>query len=129
MRAASRRYCGRNCDLGYLLESIEKHFRVRGYQTQSARKEGAWVVQARREGALRALVVDRALTITANGEPGGFTISFGTGKWAQNLGSAVAEGLVLSPMTFLLEAPVSLRSYEVEREFWDFIEQQVALRV
>lgn len=130
MRAASRRYLGKNCDLQHLAESIEEHFQVQGYQTQNAKKDAGWVVQARKEGALRDIIAaDRAFTITVSGNPTNFTVAFGIGKWAQNLGFAVVEGLVLSPMIFFIEVPVSLWSYEIEREFWHFVEQQVELRV
>ncbi|MDV3243830.1 MAG: hypothetical protein LYZ66_01490 [Nitrososphaerales archaeon] len=130
MTTASRKYFGKNCDLQYLADSVEEHFQTEGYQTQNARKDAGWVVQARKEGALRDLIAaDRAFTITITGEPNNFIVHFGIGKWAQNIGVAALEGIAFSPAIFFMEVPISLWSYEIEREFWNFVEQQVALRV
>jgi len=130
MASASRKYIGRNCDLELLADSIEEYFQTRGYSTQSGRKDEGWVVQAKKEGPLRDLIAaDRAFTIAVAGGPNNFTVSFGIGKWVQNIGVAALEGIVLGPTVFLAAVPISLWSYEIEREFWSFVEQQVELRV
>lgn len=130
MRVASRDYVGKNCNLELLSDSIEEHFQVEGYESQLAKKEDGWIIQARKAGVLRDLLAaDRAFTVTVSGEPNNFRVSFGIGKWAQNLGLALVEGIAIAPVVFFLEVPVSLWSYEIEREFWNFVENQVELRV
>jgi len=130
MRSVTRDYVGKGCNLELLADSIEEDFQTKKYQTQSTNKESGWVVQARKEGFLREmLAADRAFTITVVGEPNNFKVSFGIGKWVQNLGMAVLEGVLVWPVIFFVEVPISLWSYEIEREFWAFVEKEVELRV
>jgi hypothetical protein len=129
MRSVSRDYIGKECNLDLLADSIEEDFQTKKYQTQSSKNEDGWIIQARREGILRELLAaDRAFTITVTGEPDNFKVSFGIGKWVQNLGIALVEGIVW-PIVFFVEVPISLWSYEIEREFWEFVEQEVELKV
>jgi hypothetical protein len=129
MRSVSRDYVGKGCNLDLLADSIEEDFQTRRYETQSSKMEGGWIIQARREGFLRDLLAaDRAFTITVTGEPNEFKVSFGIGKWVQNLGVALLEGIVLWPIVFI-EVPISLWSYEIEREFWEYVEKQVELKI
>ena len=130
MASTSRKYIGRNCNLETLADGIEGYFTTRGYLTQSDRKESAFVVQARKEGALRAVVAaDRSFTLTVQGEPNSFTVSFRVGKWLQNLSVAALEGFAIGPALFLAEVPISMWDYEVEREFRNYVEDQVELKV
>jgi hypothetical protein len=130
MRAASREFVEKGCNLDLLSDTIEEHFQVQKYETQSSKMPDGWVVQARKAGILRDLVAaDRAFTVTISGSPNNFKVSFGIGKWAQNLGMALVEGIALAPVVLFVEIPISLWSYEIEREFWEFIEKQVELRV
>ena len=130
MRAASRQYLGKNCNVEKLADALEEYFETHGYVTQSAQKGGGYVIQARKEGFLRDLLAaDRAFTVTLTGKPEDFTVSFGIGKWVQNLAMATLEGVALVPILFFVEVPISLWSYEIEREFWSYVEQQVELRV
>ncbi len=130
MRVASRDYVSKGCNLEHLADSVEEHFQVEGYESQLAKKPDGWIIQARKKGFLRDLLAaDRAFTVTVSGEPDNFRVSFGIGKWAQNLGLALVEGVAIAPVVFFLEVPVSLWSYEIEREFWNFVEKQVDLRV
>jgi len=130
MRSVTRDYVGKGCNLELLADSIEEDFQTKKYQTQSTNKESGWVVQARKEGFLREmLAADRAFTITVVGEPNNFKVSFGIGKWVQNLGMALIEGVLIWPVIFFVEVPISLWSYEIEREFWEFVEKQVELKV
>ncbi len=130
VQSASRDYVGRGCNLDLLSDSIEEYFQTRKYETQSSKKEGGWIVQARREGFLRELLAaDRAFTVTVTGEPNNFRVSFGIGKWVQNLGVALLEAVAVWPAIFFVEVPISLWSYEIEREFWGYVERQVELKV
>ena len=128
--ATSRKYVARNCNLELLSDAIEEYFQTRGYQTQSESKDLGYVVQARKEGTIRAVVAaDRSFTVTVEGEPNSFTVSFGIGKWLQNLSVAVLEGIAIGPALFVAEVPISMWDYEIEREFWNFVEEQVELKV
>ncbi|HYB75961.1 MAG TPA: hypothetical protein VEC08_03285 [Nitrososphaerales archaeon] len=130
MRSVMRDYVGKGCNLELLADSIEEDFQTKKYQTQSAQKDNGWVVQAKREGLLRELLAaDRAFTITVVGEPNNFKVSFGIGKWVQNLGIAVIEGVLIWPVVFFAEVPIALWSYEIEKEFWAFVEKEVELKI
>lgn len=130
MRAASRHYVDKNCNLELLADAIEERFETQKYQTQGSRQPDGWLVQAKKEGVLRDLAAsERAFTVTVTGEPNNFTVSFGIGKWVQNLGLAVLEGLLVAPIFLYVEVPASLWSYEIENEFWKYVERQVELRV
>jgi len=130
MRSVTRDYVGKGCNLELLADSIEEDFQTKKYQTQSAQKDNGWVVQAKREGLLRELLAaDRAFTITVVGEPNNFKVSFGIGKWVQNLGIAVIEGVLIWPVVFFAEVPIALWSYEIEKEFWTFVEKEVELKI
>ncbi|HXW95719.1 MAG TPA: hypothetical protein VEJ19_08435 [Nitrososphaerales archaeon] len=130
MRSVTRDYVGKGCNLELLADSIDEDFQARKYQTQNAQKDNGWVVQAKREGLLRELLAaDRAFTITVVGEPNNFKVSFGIGKWVQNLGMAVLEGVLIWPVIFFAEVPIALWSYEIEKEFWAFVEKEVEMKV
>lgn len=102
MRSVSRDYVGKGCNLDPLADSIEEDFQTRRYETQGSKMEGGWMIQAKREGFLRDLLTaERAFTITATGEPNEFKVSFGIGKWVQNLGVAPLEGIVLWRIVFI----------------------------
>ncbi|HXW37070.1 MAG TPA: hypothetical protein VEJ36_04110 [Nitrososphaerales archaeon] len=130
MHFASREYFGKNCNLELLADGIEEYFNNQGYKTQDAKDDKGWVIQARKEGLLRDLLAaDRAFTMTVTGNSSDFKVSFGIGKWVQNLGMAAIEGLLLLPALLFLEVPLSLWSFETEGKFWTFVEQQVELKV
>jgi hypothetical protein len=131
MRSVTRDYVGKGCNLDLLSDSIVEYYDTKKYQTQSSKNEsGGWLVQAKREGFFRELLAaDRAFTITVVGEPNNFKVSFGIGKWIQNIGVALLEGVLLWPAIFFAEVPISLWSYEIEREFWAFVENQVEMKV
>jgi len=131
LRAASRDYLGRNCNLDLLADSIEEYFSTQGYKTQAGKAEQGRVVQAKKEGILRGLVAaERAFTVVVNGEPNKFRVSFGIGKWIQNISMAVLETVLLEflPVLFV-EIPISLWSFAIENEFWGFVEKEVEMQV
>ena len=130
MRSVTRDYVGKGCNLELLAGSIEEHFEIERYEIQSSKSDGGWVIQARKSGLFRELLAaDRAFTVTVTGEPNNFRVSFGIGKWTQNIAVAVLEGIALWPVLFFVEVPISLWSYEIEREFWGYVEQKVELKV
>ena len=130
MAATSRNYVGRTCNLELLAEAIVEYFETRGYETQSAPKELGYVIQARKEGTFRTVVAaDRSFTLTVEGEPDSFVVSFGFGKWLQSLSVAALEGIAIGPSVLLAEVPIPTWDYEIEREFWSYVEEQVERRV
>jgi hypothetical protein len=130
VRFASREYIGKNCNLQYLADSIHEQFTTEGYDVQSAKKDGGWVIQARKTGLLRDLLAaDRAFTMMVSGEPADFKVSIGMGKWMQNLGVAALEALALVPAVLFVEVPVALWSWEIESKFWQFVEKEVEMHV
>jgi hypothetical protein len=130
MRASSRDYVAKNCNLERLADAIDEQFFTQGYQTQDAKLDDGWVVQARKEGIFRDLLAaDRAFTVSLSGEPNNFRVSFGIGKWVQNLGMAALEGILLVPLIFFVEVPIALWSFTIENQFWAFVEKEVELRV
>jgi len=130
MRPAFRDYIGRNCNLELLADGIEEHFETEKYETQVAKKDDGWLIQAKKGGVLRELLAaERAFTVTVNGGPANFRVTFGIGKWIQNLGVAVVEGIAIAPLVTFVEIPISLWSFEIEHSFWSYIEKQVELAV
>jgi hypothetical protein len=130
MKVASRVYVTKNCNLEHLADSIEERFSTQGYETQSTKTDQGWVVQARKKGMLRdILAADRAFTVAISGTPNNFIVSFGIGKWVQNIGMAAIEGFFIYPLIFFVEIPVSLWSFRIENQFWRYAESQVELRV
>jgi len=121
---------GKNCNLQLLADSIEENFTTQGYKTQSGKTDQRWIVQARKEGMLRSLLAaDRAFTVVVSGEPNKFQVSFGIGKWLQNLSVAVLETILLDFLVLFVEIPLSLWSYALENQFWTFVEKEVELGV
>lgn len=130
MRVASREYIGRKLSLQKLAESVEEYFSNQGYETQSAKFDDGWVIQARKTGILRNLLAaGRAFTITITGKPESFKVSIGIGQWMQNISIAVLEAVALNPAVLFIEIPISLWSFEIERKFWKFVEQEIELGV
>ena len=71
MRSVTRDYVGKGCNLELLADSVEEHFEIEKYQTQSSKSDGGWVIQARKSGLFRELLAaDRAFTVTVAGDGG-----------------------------------------------------------
>ncbi len=129
MLASSREYANKGVSAEKLADDVEEYFQNAGYKTQRADKEDNHVVQAQKLGVLRGLVAgERAFTVLVEGEPSKVKVSIGVGEWLQNLTMSVLEALIVSPLVFFVEIPVSLWSYEIEASIWKFIDKQVVLR-
>ena len=129
MLASSREYRNKGYTAGLLADDIEEYFENEGYTTQRADKEDSHIVQAKKGGILRELVAgERAFTVVIVVEPDKFKVSIGVGEWLQNLTVSVLESIIVSPLVFFVEVPISLWSYEIEGKIWRFIDGQVALR-
>jgi hypothetical protein len=90
---------GKNRDLDQLSQQIEQHLKTDGYKTQSMKAPIGNVIQAQKAGVLRGLIdADRAFSIVIAGQPSDFSVHIGIGKWIQNIGVAVVESILLSPL-------------------------------
>ncbi|MEP6488645.1 hypothetical protein NDI43_12780 [Microcoleus vaginatus GB2-A3] len=68
-----KNYQDKNCDLDTLSKDINSWFSNQGYQVQSNKTEGAWVVQAQKTEAWRKAVgASRAFNIVIQGQPNDF---------------------------------------------------------
>ncbi len=129
MLASSREFVNKRMSVDKLADDLEEYFQNAGYTTQRADKGDSHLIQAQKAGILRDLIAgDRAFTVLISGDPNKVKVSIGVGKWLQNLTVSVLEALVLTPLVFFLEIPVSLWSYEIEVKLWQFIDKQVELR-
>ena len=126
MKAASREYTGEDIDMNKVADAAESFFRNEKYEVQRANHPKGVVIQARKKGILRDLLAeDRAFTVMVTGGPKEVKVSLGVGKWLQNLGVAVIEGIILTPLLWLVEIPLGLWSFEIENQFWSYMEQQI----
>ena len=129
MLASSREYSSKGVSADKVADDVEEYFQNEGYQTQRADKEGSHIIQGKKTGVLRDLVAgDRAFTVIIASGPDKLKVTIGVGKWLQNFSVSVLESLLLIPLVFFVEIPVSLWSYEIEGKMWKFIDGQVALR-
>lgn len=129
MLAASREFVNKSVSVDKLADDVEEYFQNQGYTTQRADKENWHVIQAQKAGILRDLVAgDRAFTVLITQEANKVKVSVGVGKWLQNLTVSVVEALLVTPLLFFVEIPMSLWSYEIEGKLWQFIDKQVELR-
>ena len=111
-------FSGKGTDLSALQAHIEEYLKNDGFQTQtSAPSDQGTVIQAKKSGFMREVVdADRAFTITITGAPADFTVRFGIGKWAQHLGVAAIETLLLGDLFLVVDVADSLWSLEIENK-------------
>jgi hypothetical protein len=104
-------FSGKGTDLSALQAHIEEYLKNDGFQTQtSAPSDQGTVIQAKKSGFMREVVdADRAFTIT-------ITVRFGIGKWAQHLGVAAIETLLLGDLFLVVDVADSLWSLEIENK-------------
>ena len=115
--------------VGITVDSYIVYFERLKDETRTGRTVRTSVDRAFKGAWRTVLAADRSFTITITGEPNSFTVSFGIGRWLQNLSVAALEGMAIGPAVFVAEVPISLWDYDIEREFWSFVEQQVELKV
>jgi hypothetical protein len=106
---------GKNRDLDQLAQQIEQHLKTEGYKTQSIKAPIGNVIQAQKAGILRGLVdANRAFSILIAGQPNDFSVHIGIGKWIQNLGVALVETLIFSPLALVIDGAEILWTTHVE---------------
>ncbi|BAB59744.1 TVG0593813 [Thermoplasma volcanium GSS1] len=130
MKYAIREYKGKNVDLSKLSSIIENYFREENFVTQSSQHPRGYVIQAKKGGIFRTILgMDRAFTIVLVGDSSDFKVQIGVGKWLQDLGVAAIEAFLITPVVAFVEVPESLWSFELEHEFWQFLENQINLGI
>ncbi|MDA4137385.1 MAG: hypothetical protein OK449_10365 [Thaumarchaeota archaeon] len=106
---------GKNKDLDQLAQQIEQHLKTDGYKTQSMKAPIGNIVQAQKAGILRGIVdANRAFSILISGQPNDFSVHIGIGKWFQNLGVAVVETILFSPLALVVDGAEILWTTHVE---------------
>ncbi len=130
MKSAIREFQGKDANLERLSDLITDFFKEEGFRTQSATQSHGKLIQARKGGVLRTLLaMDRALTVTIQGDKNDFKIRIGVAKWLKNLSAAALETFFLSPLVAFVEVPEALWSYEIEHQLWHYIETQIDLGI
>ncbi len=128
MKTKTREYTGKNLDLDKAAGVVEEFFQKDNFKLQTGKHPNGILIQATKEGILRGIAgMDRAYTITISGTPDDLKISVGMGKWLQDLGVAAIESFLLTPELAFFEVPESLWSFEIEKKFWEYVENQFNL--
>jgi hypothetical protein len=106
---------GKNKDLDQLAQQIEQQLKTDGYKTQSMKAPIGNIIQAQKAGILRGLIdANRAFSILIAGQPSDFSVHIGIGKWIQNLGVAVIETILFSPLALVVDGAEILWTTHVE---------------
>lgn len=106
---------GKNKDLDQLSQQIEQQLKTEGYKTQAMKAPIGNIVQAQKAGILRGIVdANRAFSILIAGQPNDFSVHIGIGKWIQNVGVAVVESIIFSPLVFVVDGAEILWTTHVE---------------
>jgi hypothetical protein len=120
------RFQNKNKDVAQVAQQIEQQLKAEGYTTQSTVAPLGNIIQAKKAGILRDIVVaDRAFTIVVSGLPNDFTVHIGIGKWIQNLAVAAVETLLLSVLFLAVDVPEMLWTMHVENGLAKEIQQIV----
>lgn len=120
-----KNYRDQNCDLDTLSKDINSWFSDQGYQVQSNKTEGAWVVQAQKTEAWRKAVgASRAFNIVIQGQPNDFSVEVATGEWASNLTASGVAALLTGGSTLLVSGLAAGWSKKIESDIWNFIDQK-----
>jgi Short C-terminal domain len=116
----------KNRDLDILSKDIQSWFAEQGYEVQSNKAEGAWVVQAQKKEAWRKVVgASRAFNILMQGQSNNFSVEVGTGEWASNLLAGGVTAIFTGGLTFISSGLAAGWSKKIEGDIWDFIEQKI----
>ncbi|MDP8012238.1 MAG: hypothetical protein ACP5F1_03525 [Thermoplasmata archaeon] len=126
MKSAIREYDGKNLNLNRLADKVQEFFNKQKFKVQRASHPKGILIQAQKEGILRTIfAADQAITVIISGEPNHVVVRMGVAKWLQDLGIAAIESFIISPLLLFIEVPESLWIFEIERELWKYIEEQI----
>lgn len=118
---------GKGTDLAELQQKIESYLQAEKFTVQtSAPGEQGTVIQAKKGGFLDKVIdADRAMSILISGDPSDFTVKIGIGKWADHLGIAAVETLLLSELFLVVDVAEMAWTVEIENKLAKQIESFV----
>jgi hypothetical protein len=123
---ANKTYRDKNRDLDALLKDIEAWFGQQGYQTQTNKSNGTWLLQAAKNEMWRKAVgASRAFNVLIQGQPNEFSVELSTGEWASNLAAGGVAAILTGGATLLISGVTAGWSKKIESDLWNFIEQKV----
>jgi hypothetical protein len=116
-------YTDRNTDLIYLVSQIEKWFKDIKFPTQIVEGDNKWLIQARKNNYIRALVAGaRSINIIIEGTSNDYTVQISTGKWINNI---VIAGVITFLTCGAAAAPLgacAAWTLKIKRDLKKFIE-------
>lgn len=128
MKSAIREYDNKNIDLNRLADKIQEFFEKDKYKIQKGTHPKGIVIQAQKSGIIRTIfAADQSITVVITGDPNHVLVRMGISKWLQDLGVAAIEAFIFTPLLLFIEIPESLWVFEIERELWKYIEDQINL--
>jgi hypothetical protein len=123
---ANKTYRDQNRDLDSLLRNIEAWFSEQGYQTQTNKGDGTWLLQAAKTEMWRKVVgASRAFNVMIQGQPNDFSVDLSTGEWASNLAAGGVAAVLTGGATLLISGVTAGWSKKIESDLWTFIDQKV----
>ncbi|WGV25174.1 SHOCT domain-containing protein [Halotia branconii] len=123
---ANKTYRDKNRDLDSLLRDIEAWFSGQGYQTQTNKADGTWLLQAAKTEMWRKAVgASRAFNVMIQGQPNDFSVDLSTGEWASNLAAGGVAAVLTGGASLLISGVAAGWSKKIEGDLWNFIDQKV----
>ncbi|MBD2326831.1 SHOCT domain-containing protein [Alkalinema sp. FACHB-956] len=123
---AKKTYQDKDRDLEALLRDIEVWFTGQGYQTQTNKTDGTWLLQAAKNETWRKAVgASRAFNVLIQGQPKDFSVELSTGEWASNLTAGGVAAVLTGGATLLVSGIAAGWSKKIEIDLWNFIDQKV----
>ncbi len=130
MKQAVRQYTGKNADPEKVGQLIKDFFDKEKFKTQIGVHPKGVLIQAQKGGIFRSLLaMDRAFTVTVEGDADNLTVKIGVGKWIQDLGVAALEAIFLTELVVFVEVPEALWTFEIEHQLWHYLESQLELGI
>ncbi len=107
----------KSVDLDKLTEMTANYLNEDKWIVQTGNTENGKLIQAKKGRILRDIfAADRALNILFSRTPNGFKVTMGVGKWLQNIGVAVIETVLLTPLFLAIDIPEMLWNSEIENK-------------
>jgi hypothetical protein len=121
-------YSDQDCDLEALCTQVESWFARQGYETQSTKRPGAYLIQARKTDTWRKVLgASRAFNCLIQGHSKEFSVEIGTGEWATNLTAGGVAAVLTGGATLIASGIVIAWSKKIEADLWEFIDNQVVI--
>lgn len=119
-------YRDNNRDLDALFRDIETWFHEQGYQTQTNKSDGTWLLQAAKTEMWRKAVgASRAFNVLIQGHPNDFSVDLSTGEWASNLTAGGVAAVLTGGASLLISGVAAGWSKKIENDLWNFIDQKI----